>query len=185
MIVWISGPTGSGKTSMATLLRELGYAVVQETLPQDLFRKFSQDPSAHCERLQREIMLSRFDGWRRVSQSSRIAFDRTVDEDVAVFCKMHQDAGFLTGDQYMLLKAFGRELGDAMPKPDLILFMSAVPAALRDRMENTATPTLIVDNLTRQLALYAEWLTTRDEPVLRMDNSQCTFRAVQRLLMEA
>jgi len=99
MIIWLSGPTGAGKTSLARSLRESGWSIVEEHAPEDLFRAFASRPAANCEALQRCLMQTRFDGWRRVSDSPRIAFDRSIDEDIEVFCKMHMRAGLLTQER--------------------------------------------------------------------------------------
>jgi hypothetical protein len=56
--VWISGPTGAGKTTLSHLLRATGYSVVEEKLPEQLFRAFALDPVQHCARLQEEIVRS-------------------------------------------------------------------------------------------------------------------------------
>jgi adenylylsulfate kinase-like enzyme len=44
-IVWLSGPTGAGKTSIAHLLGASGHSVVAEYAPEGLFQTFACHPS--------------------------------------------------------------------------------------------------------------------------------------------
>jgi hypothetical protein len=37
------------------------------------------------------IMRSRFEGWQQQSSAHRLIFDRSVDEDARVFCRLHHD----------------------------------------------------------------------------------------------
>ena len=184
MVVWISGPTGAGKSSLARALRALGYAVVQETLPTERFRSFIADPVRHCAMLQEEIMRSRFKGWRDLSSASRIIFDRSIDEDARIFCRMHRETGLLDDLQYERLEELARNLQSTMPGPDLIVFMCPEKSALAARVTQISHPPSIVQSLDRQVSLYTEWLATRHEDVLRVDNSACSLRMVQRLLSE-
>jgi deoxyadenosine/deoxycytidine kinase len=182
MTVWISGPTGSGKTTLSHLLLAAGYSVVEERLPEQLFRAFALDPIQHCARLQEEILHSRFEAWRALAAHSRVVFDRSIDEDVAVFCRMHHELGFLDDTQYERLQFLALDFRQVMPKPDLILFLSAELRVLEARAKRLAQPAIIVSNLQRQVWLYGEWVGARSEAVLRIDNSDCTREALERFL---
>ena len=57
-------------------------------------------------------------------------------------------------------------------------------AAQGTAIAQPAHPALIMQSLDRQLSLYSEWLATRREDVLRLDNSACSLRTVQRLFSE-
>ena len=181
MIVWISGPTGAGKSSLARVLSAaLGYGLIQENLPKELFSAFASDPVRHCALLQEEIMHSRFKGWLTISNSSRLVFDRSIDEDAHVFCRMHRESGLLNDQQYERLQTLSRKLQDTMPRPDLIIFMCPQRSALAERVRQTH-PSTIVQNLDRQVSLYTEWLSTRNEDIFRWDNSGCSLQTVQTL----
>jgi deoxyadenosine/deoxycytidine kinase len=179
MIVWISGPTGAGKTSLAAAFRSLGFAIIQEKLSPITFQAFVDDPVRNCETLQREIMQARFEEWQRLVAGSRVAFDRSIDEDHSVFCRMHREAGFLTEGQFGRLKDQAAEYHRQMPEPDLIVFVSAESHILHQRVQKSSHPSLIVKNLDRQILLYSEWLATRKGDVLKLDNSACTLRSVE------
>ena len=181
MVVWISGPTGSGKSSLAQAFRAVGYRVVDERLPEELYRAFAGDPIRYCAPLQEEIMRSRYKASLGFSGDSRVVFDRSIDEDIEVFCRMHHELGLLNDQQYGRLRVLARELQTVMPRPDLILFLCPDPRALTARVNEESQPAIIVRNLERQVSLYHEWVRTRDEDVLRIDNSACQLDTVERL----
>ena len=68
-----------------------------------------------------------------------------------------------------------------MPKPDVILFLCPDRRALMARVNEESQPAIIVRNLERQVSLYNEWVRTRYEDVLRLDNSACKLDTVERL----
>jgi deoxyadenosine/deoxycytidine kinase len=181
MIVWLSGPTGAGKSSMARIFSALGYARVQERLPIERFEAFASDPIRHCAPLQEEIMRSRFEAWRDLSSAGRVIFDRSLDEDARVFCRMHHELGFLDDNQYKELVGLAEKLQSLMPHPDLILFMCPDRDVLAKRVTQLEHPPVIVKSLHRQLSLYGEWLATRHEEILKLDNSTCSLQTVKRL----
>lgn len=180
MIIWLSGPTGAGKTSLARSLRESGWSIVEEYAPQDLFRAFASQPATNCEALQRCLMQARLDGWRRVSDSPCVAFDRSIDEDIEVFCKMHMRAGLLTQMQFGQLAQLGEHLQLQMPKPDLIVYVSAEPAVLFSRIQSAEAPEPIIQSFSDQMSAYAEWLQSRTEQVLRLDTTRSSEKIMAR-----
>jgi deoxyadenosine/deoxycytidine kinase len=181
MIIWISGPTGSGKSTLAGFARQLGYQVIREDLPRDLFRAFRADPARHCASLQEAIMLSRLAQWRRSAGGANIVFDRSVDEDVAIFCRMHHERGLLDYGAYARLRVFAEDVIAELPKPDLIAFLSPPMDVLKARLEKDGHPETIIDGLARQVALYDDWIRSRQEAVFRIDNSACSRDALERL----
>lgn len=183
MIVWISGPTGSGKTTLAQTFSRLGYAAVEEKIPPAAFNAFLADPCGQCAQLQEQIMKSRFEAWRTIEGNARIVFDRSIDEDSAVFCRMHHDLGFITAEQYKVLRDLAERLQRALPVPDVILFMRPEFSILSRRVEGLAPP-IIANNLERQFSLYEQWVATRTEDVLVLDNSNCSVQKLQQLFSE-
>ena len=184
MIIWLSGPTGAGKTSLARSLRENGYCIVEENLPAGLFRAFASEPAANCEPLQRQLMQTRLDGWRKVVGAPRIAFDRSIDEDINVFCRMHRRAGLLTKRQFDALTQFGKALQDEIPVPDLIVYVTSNPDVLMSRIHNLDTPPAIIENFRRQISLYSEWLRSRREEILQLDTSRLSEHAMAKFFSE-
>ena len=184
MMIWLSGPTGAGKTSLARSLRASGYSIVAEDVPEELFSAFLSKPTVHCEPLQHHIMQARYDGWRKVSGLPRIAFDRSIDEDIEVFCKMHRRAGLLTAEQFDRLARYGRSLQAQIPEPDLIVSVTADQDVLRARLQNLAGPALIIDNLKEQISLYTEWLQNRSGEILELDTTRLSERTMAKFFSE-
>jgi len=184
MIIWLSGPTGAGKTSLTRSLHESGYSIVSEDIPEELFRAFIAAPTLNCEPLQQHIMQARFDGWRNSAGAPRIAFDRSIDEDIEVFCEMHKRVGLLTRQQFDTLSKLGKSLQDQIPPPDLIVFATADREVLLRRMRNLASPSLIIDNLSEQISLYAEWRQNRSEEILELDTTRLTEKMLAKFFSE-
>jgi len=181
MIVWISGPTGAGKSTLANSFCELGYSLVEEQIPADVYNAFSADPARYCFPLQEAIMQSRYEACRALAKGSHVVFDRSIDEDAKVFCRMHHELGLIDDYQYGQLLQFSLKLQSAMSVPDVIIFVCAPLVVLRKRVIGATHAPIIVDNLERQLSLYTDWLTTRREDILRIDNSACRSAITQQL----
>jgi deoxyadenosine/deoxycytidine kinase len=182
MIIWVSGPTGAGKTTLATALGGLDYAIVPESVPAPLMAAFANDPVRNGERLQAEIMRRRKAAWRAVADSDRVVFDRSISEDVEVFCRLHAAEGRLLDKQFARLASLSAELQSDMPRPDLIVFATANIDVLTARCVVDRQPTFIRDSLSRQISLYAGWLASRVELILRVDTSHCSARSIRDLL---
>ncbi len=184
MVVWVSGPTGSGKSSLTHAFRSIGYSVVEERLPEEFYRAFLNDPIQHCALLQEKIMRSRYEAWRGLSDASRVVFDRSIDEDIHIFCQMHRELGLLDDRQYERLDYLASNLQGMMPVPDLIVYMCPELRILVERVTELTHPSQIVQSLERQVSLYIQWLATRREDVLKLDNSACRLQTVQQLFRE-
>ena len=182
MVVWLSGPTGAGKTSIARLLDAAGHSIVREYAPENLFQAFACDPVDGCEPLQRYLMQARAEGWRDVQDTPYVVFDRSIDEDINVFCKMHKGNGLLTERQFDSLKQLGDTLQNRIPAPDLIVFVSADYDVLSRRIQSARVPSVIAQTLQMQIFLYAEWLRTRTEELLRIDTTYLTNRTLGKLI---
>jgi hypothetical protein len=92
--------------------------------------------------------------------------------------------GLLDDQQYEWLRDLSQKLQKAMPRPDLIIFTCPEKQVLGQRVSLSTHPSTIVQNLDRQVSLYTEWLATRHEEILRLDNSVCSLRMLQRLFLE-
>lgn len=181
MIIWLSGPTGSGKTSLAKLMSGWGFEIVREDIPEAAFAKFIADPTRYCEILQEEIMRSRLSQWKALRRNSSVVFDRSVQEDFLVFCKLHCENGFLETKQFLNLTAIYEEIQKELPLPDCIIFMSNNVDTLRSRLVANNYPSIICKTLPRQFSLYESWANARPEQLLRVDNSRFALSAVERL----
>ena len=180
-MIWLSGPTGSGKTTLASFVEQVGYNIVREVVPIELFRAFSIDPARNCALVQDAIMRSRLEQWTRFSSTSNIAFDRSLEEDWKIFCRMHHEHGLLSEDALASLKVLADELQASMPAPDLIVYMRPDARVLYERMGRGGHPGAIIESLGRQISLYDEWINTKSGNVIRIDNGNCAVQAIQGL----
>ncbi|BAV48094.1 hypothetical protein MesoLj113a_19350 [Mesorhizobium sp. 113-1-2] len=171
MIIWLSGPTGAGKTTMAGLLATVGYSVVRESAPSQLFADFVKDPGQYCSQVQEAIMRSRHSQWKALPDRKKVVFDRSIDEDFSIFCRMHGMSGLIDDETLQRLRVLCREFKEDMPVPDLILYLSADIETLAGRIKGH--PKVIRDHLGTQLKLYDEWISGRPESLVRLDNSKC------------
>jgi deoxyadenosine/deoxycytidine kinase len=173
MILWLSGPTGTGKTSISQIFESRGWAVVREQIPTRLFSDFTTRPKDFCASLQEAIVQSRFDDWVRVSKWKNVVFDRSIAEDAQVFFRLHHESGFLSDDQAEKLMMLSQRLLSEMPAPDLIVYMTAKKHILLQRLERAGHPAVIVNHLDTQIRLYESWLSSLTGNVLTVDNSAC------------
>ena len=181
MIVWISGPTGSGKSTLAALMGGTGYRVIREELPRDLFQAFRRDPSQHCASLQEAIILSRATQWRIAAGRRNVVFDRSVDEDINIFCRMHHERRLLDYSAYARLRFLAENIIAELPKPDLVIYLAPSVDVLTTRVIDVGHPPFIIDNLQRQVALYEDWFRGLNRPAIRIDNSTCDRKTLESL----
>jgi deoxyadenosine/deoxycytidine kinase len=172
LILWLSGPTGSGKTSLTNLLSNLGFGVVREEVSVELFKLFIADPWKHCESLQEALMRARHRQFQLLPSNERVVFDRSLDEDISVFCRLHHSLGYLDASSLSRLDALAEKLKADLPLPDLIIYLSVDEAILQRRIEASGHPRIIIDALEQQVLLYNEWVSGRSEAVLKVNNEQ-------------
>lgn len=158
-----------------------GYQVVQEQLPVRLFEAFALEPRRHCAELQRAIINARASQWRTASDQTNVVFDRSISEDVAVFCRLHLARGLLTREEFQALSSLGRSLERQMAKPRLILYLSASRQTLLSRIGAAGQPQPIIESLDDQLALYDRWIAKRQENVVSIRTDRVEAGSVQAL----
>jgi deoxyadenosine/deoxycytidine kinase len=164
------------------MFARIGYGVIREALPAKLFQAFAVDPARHCAELQGAIMRSRQEQWSNLVDTQKVVFDRSLDEDAAVFCRMHYERGLIDAEALGALQALAGELQASMPAPNLIVYMSTGLKTLRERIVREEHPHTIIDSLEQQVSLYEDWISRRQEDVLKIDNSACSLRLLRDLV---
>jgi deoxyadenosine/deoxycytidine kinase len=178
LIIWISGPTGAGKTTFSELFFQRDWERVREIVPHKMFKDFASNPKKHCGPLQEAIMQSRLTQFSKM-KTEHIVFDRSISEDVEIFCKLHRQNGYLDGRTFERLEKFGKDLQAKMPKPDLVLYLTSDVEFLKKRMQAVGHTPLILESLSEQMALYEDWLSKVTCEVLQVDNSGCTVNTLK------
>jgi len=165
---------------MAGLLETVGYRVVRESAPAQLFADFVKDPERHCSNLQEALMRSRHSQWQALLDRKKIVFDRSLEEDFSIFCRMHSKSGLIDDETLQELEGLCRELQEDMPVPNLVVYLFADIETLTSRIQGH--PHVIRDHLGAQLELYEEWISERTESIVRLDNSKCQLENIISIL---
>jgi deoxyadenosine/deoxycytidine kinase len=167
----LSGPTGSGKTSLANAMARLpAVAVVPEPVPTS-FADFARDPLSFCMAVQTAIIDGRVHGLGLVRDAEIVVLDRTPMEDLAIFVEMHHRSGYLSEAQAHQLALRASESNRAIGEPHGYVLLSARKDVLLERMTSAGAPRAVIDNLDVQLDLYAAWETRLTGPIFRLDTT--------------
>ncbi|MGC9948104.1 MAG: deoxynucleoside kinase [Bryobacteraceae bacterium] len=108
------------------------------------FKHLHAIPAKGFEPLQRYLMHARADAWKRTMGSPSVVFDRSIDEDIEVFCNMHKRAGLLTPHRFDVLAQLAATLQAQIPAPDLIVYVTADYEGLLRRIRSATAPPAII-----------------------------------------
>lgn len=172
-VVWISGPTGSGKTTFASGLPLRDLQLIKEDVPSHLFEEFLQNPGTGCYKLQRSIIERRIDQIDAAISSgcTQVVLDRSPEEDLEVFCRMYRNLGYLNVTEYRRLEKLAK-LSVKRHPPDVIVYLSAPLNILQTRLASEACPKLVLENLPQQYRLYDQWQRSKKNGIVLIDNSR-------------
>lgn len=177
----ISGPTGAGKSTLARMIgSHKGVTVVSEKIPDQLFRKFYDNPHRYCYSLQQQIIQNRAKKFKGANQQIRV-IDRMVHEDIEVFANLHKELGFLNEKHVSELRDIATPLKKDLGTPDAIVFITAKPFKLRERMKTKSAPFFLIDSIDLQISLYKTWRNKLDGPILDIDNTSLSYRQLQNI----
>ncbi|RJL00948.1 hypothetical protein D3P06_12940 [Paracoccus aestuarii] len=171
MLVQLSGPTGSGKSVAADILSEFGFKVVREESRNSSPIRTSEIGSSTLFSIQKSIMQYRLSQFKRIERSTRIVFDRGVDEDFYIFCQLFHKIGLLDSEHLVELSKLHASVKSRLPKPDKIIFFGATPSILKERLRARGEGGLIVNTLHLQIDLYESWRRSISGNVTDVDTS--------------
>ena len=125
-LITVAGNVGSGKSTVTTLMhRSLRIEALYEKPEKNpLLEKFLQDKKKYCYDLQRHFLQTRAEQ-RRVAKTQKASFvkDRSLAEDILVFCQLFYRDGILTADQLDLLSTEFHQVNRQLPSSDLLLVL--------------------------------------------------------------
>ena len=181
-LITVVGNIGAGKTSLTNALaRELGwqagYEVVQEN---PYLSDFYGDMRRWSFHLQVFFLSQRFAQHQALVEAGTPSVqDRSVYEDLEIFCRALFRQGFLDARDLAQYEDLHRQLVTLIAPPDLIIYLRADTATLKRRIrirnrdfEQTIDP----DYLALLNELYEDWVHRIDwAPVLTIDSDGLDF----------
>jgi len=175
MIVQLSGPTGSGKSAAANILHEVGFSIIRERYENSSPMPNAKTPQPYSFQIQKDIMVSRLEGLCAIRDTSLVVFDRSVDEDFHIFCRLFHLIGLLTDEQILELLKLHDRIKRKLPQPDRVFFFSATRDALTERLCRRGEGNLILGTIDIQLDLYREWRQSAPLPFIDLDTSNLSL----------
>lgn len=175
----VEGPIGVGKTSLTRLLaRELGARLVLEEVEENPFlARFYDEPDKYALPVQLYFLLMRYNQQRALAQQDLFA-QRTVAD--YLFAKDRIFAGLnLAPEEMTLYDSVYRLLDARMPKPDLVVYMSAKVQVLAERLRKRNRDferNISFEYLERVSVAFRDFFFYYDEtPLLVVDTSEIDF----------
>jgi deoxyadenosine/deoxycytidine kinase len=175
----VEGPIGVGKTSLTRLLaRELGARLILEEVEENPFlARFYDEPDKYALPVQLYFLLTRYNQQRALAQQDLFA-QRTVAD--YLFAKDRIFAGLnLTPEEMALYESVYRLLDARMPKPDLVVYISAKVQVLAERLRKRNRDferNITFEYLERVSVAFRDFFFYYDEtPLLVVDTSEIDF----------
>ncbi len=137
-LITVAGNVGLGKSTVTALMhRSLRIeALYENPLKNPLLEKFLHDKKTHCFELQRHFLNMRA-AQRRRGKSGDASFvkDRSLAEDLLVFCQQFYVDGHLTASELDMLTTEFRRVSRALPSADLMIVLQARPELAWERIQ--------------------------------------------------
>jgi len=175
----VEGPIGVGKTSLTRLLaRELGARLILEEVEENPFlARFYDEPDKFSLPVQLYFLLTRYNQQRALAQQDLFA-QRTVAD--YLFAKDRIFAGLnLAPEEMTLYDSVYRLLDARMPKPDLVVYISAKVQVLAERLRKRNRDferNITFEYLERVSVAFRDFFFYYDEtPLLVVDTSEIDF----------
>ena len=140
-LITVAGNVGLGKSTVTTLMhRSLRIkALFEDPEKNPLLKKFLHDKKTYCYELQRHFLKIRADH-RALGKSGKSSFvkDRSLAEDILVFCQLFYQDGYLTADELDLLSTEFLEVNRTLPSSDLLIVLQGSPEQAWHRIQQRA-----------------------------------------------
>jgi len=175
----VEGPIGVGKTSLTRLLaRELGARLILEEVEENPFlARFYDEPDKFALPVQLYFLLTRYNQQRALAQQDLFAQRIVADY---LFAKDRIFAGLnLAPEEMALYESVYRLIDARMPKPDLVVYMSARVQVLAERLRKRNRDferNITFEYLERVSVAFRDFFFYYEEtPLLVVDTSEIDF----------
>lgn len=129
-LITVAGNVGLGKSTLTTLMhRSLRVeALYEDPMKNPLLSKFLKDKKTYCYELQKHFLSIRAQQ-RRKGKSGDHSYvkDRSLPEDLLIFCRQFHLDGHLTANELDLLTTEFRKASQSLPSADLLIVLKGRP----------------------------------------------------------
>ena len=180
--ILVAGNIGVGKTSLAERLGErLGWVSGFESVADNPYlADFYNDMRQWSFHLQVFFLGHRAEQHLALANHPQSAIaDRSIYEDAHIFARVLRHMGNLNERDYQSYRHVYELIVSNLPRPDLLLYLTAPVPVLNDRIRRRARPIetgITADYLTLLDSFYQEWLSAFDLcPVLTIRTQQLDY----------
>ncbi len=140
-LITLAGNVGLGKSTVTALMhRSLRVnALYEKPEKNPLLGKFLKDKKKYCYDLQRHFLDIRAEQ-RRIGKSGDTSYvkDRTLAEDIMIFCQQFYQSGILSASQLDLLTTEFRAVNQQLPQADLMIVLQGKTELAWHRIQQRA-----------------------------------------------
>ena len=170
-LITVAGNVGSGKSTVTTMMhRSLRVkALFEKPEENPLLEKFLKDKKSYCYNLQKHFLKMRAD-FRNIGKKGDASYvkDRSLAEDILVFCQLFHQDGFLTNNELDLLSTEFQKVNRALPSADLLIHLHGSANIAWQRIQQRARAMEMNGGWTyREICALNEFYKTFDEDVVR------------------
>jgi len=137
-LIAVAGNVGLGKSTLTAILeRSLKLEGLYEAPEENpLLEKFLHDKPAYCYDLQRHFLQMRKElQIKGKSGECSYVMDRSLPEDILVFCRQFHQDGFLSKNQLDLLNAEFKKVCSEIESPDLMIVLTGRSSLAWNRIQ--------------------------------------------------
>ncbi len=125
-LITVAGNVGMGKSTITSMMhRSLRIkALYEDPTKNPLLESFLQDKKKYCYELQKHFLRMRAEQ-RKIGKNNTASFvkDRTLAEDILVFCQLFYQDGLLDANELDLLSTEFQKTSNALPSADLMIIL--------------------------------------------------------------
>lgn len=140
-LITVAGNVGLGKSTVTTLMhRSLRMKALYEVPEKNpLLEKFLHNKKKYCYDLQRHFLQMRAEQ-RRKGKAGKHSYvkDRSLAEDILVFCQLFYHDGYLTANELDLLTTEFYEVSRKLPSSDLLIVLQGSTEQAWQRIQQRA-----------------------------------------------